>query len=91
MANYRRTHLINVCLSDLYNIPTDRCRIVKTKDGKEKTYVSMKIVQSDHINEYGYDGFLALNIKKDDKRDGEQVAFGDVMSEDAIFKKWGKK
>lgn len=86
----KRTYLIDLCLSDLYNVSQDRVRTVKTKDG-DKTYVSLKIIQQDQINQYGNDAFVALNIKQGDEKPGEKTIIGSAMSAAACDAKWGNK
>lgn len=86
----KRTYNIDLCLTDLYNVHSDRVRKVKTKDG-EKMYISLKIIQQDSVNQYGNDAFVALNVKQGDEKPNEKTIIGSAMSAAAIEAKWGNK
>ena len=66
----------SICLS---NVPKRLFKKVMCKDGQEKIFLNIKVVERKEPSQYGHTHFVSCEPKDDnDKRDGESYIFGDL-------------
>jgi len=68
----------SICLSD---IPRQMMKKVMCKDGKERIYLNVRIVERKQPSAYGHTHFITCEPKKEERKGGVNYIFGD-------FKEW---
>ena len=66
----------SICLS---NVPKRLFKKVMCKDGQERVFLNIKVVERKEANQYGHTHFVSCEPKDENERqDGEQYIFGDL-------------
>ena len=65
----------SICLSD---IPKSEMKKVKCRDGKERTYVSIAVVERKEVADNGDTHFITCEPKKELRREGVRYIFGNL-------------
>ena len=65
----------SICLSD---IPRRLMKKVKCKDGKERVYLSLAVVERKSVGDRGDTHFITCEPRQDDRRDGERYIIGNL-------------
>lgn len=70
----------SICLSD---IPREQMKKVMCKDGKERIYVNIAVVQRKEPTTFGdrtYTHFVSCSPRKDERKDGVNYIIGDLQT-----------
>jgi len=67
----------SICLSD---IPRQMMKKVMCKDGKERIYLNVKIVERKQPSQYGHTHFITCEPKKEERQEGVNYIFGDLKT-----------
>lgn len=65
----------SICLTD---IPREQMKKVMCKDGKERIYLNVRIVERKQPSAYGHTHFITCEPKKEERREGVNYIFGDL-------------
>jgi len=67
----------SICLSD---IPRQMMKKVMCKDGKERIYLNVKIVERKQPSAFGHTHFITCEPKKEERVEGVNYIFGDLKT-----------
>lgn len=65
----------SICLSD---IPRRLMKKVMCKDGKERVYLSLAVVERKSVGDLGDTHFITCEPKQEDRREGERYIIGNL-------------
>lgn len=65
----------SICLTD---IPREQMRKIKCKDGVERVYVNVRVVERKQPSQYGHTHFISCEPKKEERKEGVNYIFGDL-------------
>lgn len=65
----------SICLSD---IPKEQMKKVKCKDGQERIYLNVRVVERKQPSQYGHTHFITCEPKKEERKEGVNYIFGDL-------------
>lgn len=64
----------SICLSD---IPREQMKKVICKDGKEKIYLNVAVIERKEPSQFGHTHFITCAPKQEERKEGIQYIFGD--------------
>lgn len=65
----------SICLSD---IPHRLMKKVMCKDGKERVYLSLAVVERKSVGDHGDTHFISCEPRQEDRREGERYIIGNL-------------
>lgn len=67
----------SICLS---NVPKELFKKVMCKDGVERVYLNIKVVERNQKSQYGDTHFVSCEPRKEERKDGVNYIFGDLKT-----------
>ena len=64
----------SICLSD---IPREQMKKVVCKDGKERIYLNVAVIERKEPSQFGHTHFITCAPKQEERKEGTQYIFGD--------------
>lgn len=74
----------SICLSD---IPKEQMKKVKCKDGQERIYLNVRVVERKQPSQYGHTHFITCEPKKEERKEGVNYIFGDLKEWSSVANK----
>lgn len=65
----------SICLSD---IPREQMKKIKCKDGVEKIYVNVAVIERIEKSKFGHTHFITCSPKREERIEGKSYIFGDL-------------
>lgn len=65
----------SICISD---IPREQMKRIKCKDGMERIYVNVAVIERKEKSPYGHTHFITCAPKKEERKEGVNYIFGDL-------------
>lgn len=67
----------SICLS---NVPKELFKKVMCKDGVERVYLNIKVVELNQQSQYGDTHFVSCEPKKEERKEGTNYIFGNLKT-----------
>ena len=65
----------SICLSD---IPREQMKKVTCKDGKERIYLNVAVIERKEKSQFGHTHFVTCSPKKEEQKEGIKYIIGDL-------------
>ena len=65
----------SICISD---IPREQMKKIKCKDGMERIYVNVAVIERKEKSAYGHTHFITCSPRKEERKEGVNYIFGDL-------------
>ena len=65
----------SICLSD---IPREQMKKIKCKDGVERIYVNVAVIERKEKSQFGNTHFITCSPKREERVEGTRYIFGDL-------------
>ena len=65
----------SICLSD---IPREQMKKVTCKDGKERIYLNVAVIERKEKSQFGHTHFITCSPKKEEQKEGVNYIIGDL-------------
>lgn len=64
----------SICLSD---IPREQMKKIMCKDGVERIYVNVAVIERKEKSQFGHTHFISCSPKKEERKEGTNYIFGE--------------
>lgn len=65
----------SICLSE---IPRSELKKIKCKDGKERVFLNISVIERKEKSQFGHTHFISCAPKKEERKEGVNYIFGDL-------------